>query len=152
MLSCDALFLGAALMVAGLLGLAPAIGTAGLSRSALLLAWLFIGLGHSNVLTPTGHLLRRSSTPENRPAVFAARFALSHWCWPVCYPLARALMTLGGGAGAALVGLAGLALAGPGMPPGSGPQAIRRFCRTAMTTCRPAIHICARDARMSIPS
>ncbi|TCP38101.1 MFS transporter [Rhodovulum marinum] len=102
---------GAALMVAELLGLAPAIGTAGLNWSALLLAWLVFGFGYSSVLTPTGRLLRRSSNPEDWPAVFAAQFALSHARWLVCYPLAGALMTLLG-ATAALVVLAGLALAG----------------------------------------
>jgi hypothetical protein len=38
--------------------------------------------------TPSGRLLRRSSTAEDRPALFAAQFALSHSCWLVTYPLA----------------------------------------------------------------
>jgi len=33
-------------------------------------------------------LLRRSSHPEDRPALFAAQFALSHACWLITYPLA----------------------------------------------------------------
>jgi hypothetical protein len=33
-------------------------------------------------------LLRRSSNPEDRPALFAAQFALSHACWLLFYPLA----------------------------------------------------------------
>ncbi|WP_228300398.1 hypothetical protein [Klebsiella quasipneumoniae] len=33
-------------------------------------------------------LLRRSSAAEDRPALFAAQFALSHSCWLVTYPLA----------------------------------------------------------------
>jgi hypothetical protein len=33
-------------------------------------------------------LLRRSSHQEDRPALFAAQFALSHVCWLVTYPLA----------------------------------------------------------------
>jgi hypothetical protein len=36
----------------------------------------------------TGWSLRRSSTAEDRPALFAAQFALSHSCWLVTYPLA----------------------------------------------------------------
>jgi len=33
-------------------------------------------------------LLRRSAQPEDRPAIFAAQFALSHACWLLTYPLA----------------------------------------------------------------
>jgi len=54
----------------------------------LLLTWLLIGLGYSAVQTPSGRLLRRSAHAEDRPAVFAAQFALSHACWLVTYPLA----------------------------------------------------------------
>jgi hypothetical protein len=32
--------------------------------------------------------LRRSAHAEDRPAVFAAQFALSHACWLVTYPVA----------------------------------------------------------------
>jgi len=32
--------------------------------------------------------LRRSSHAEDRPALFAAQFALSHACWLITYPLA----------------------------------------------------------------
>ena len=38
--------------------------------------------------TPTGRLLRRSAQAEDRPALFAAQFALSHACWLLTYPLA----------------------------------------------------------------
>jgi hypothetical protein len=55
---------------------------------ALLITWVFLGLGYSSVLTPTGRLLRRSARPEDWPAVFAAQFALSHACWLLTYPLA----------------------------------------------------------------
>jgi len=47
-----------------------------------------IGIGYSLAQTPSGRLLRRSSQPEDRPAVFAAQFALSHACWLVTYPAA----------------------------------------------------------------
>jgi predicted MFS family arabinose efflux permease len=50
--------------------------------------WLVIGFGYSLTQTPTGRLLRRSAQPEDRPAVFAAQFALSHACWLLTYPLA----------------------------------------------------------------
>ena len=52
-----------------------------------------MGLGYSAVLTPSGRLLRRSSHPADRPALFAAQFALSHACWLVSYPMSGWLMT-----------------------------------------------------------
>jgi hypothetical protein len=55
---------------------------------ALLLTWTLLGIGYSAVMTPSGRLLRRSAQPADRPAVFAAQFALSHACWLLTYPLA----------------------------------------------------------------
>lgn len=55
---------------------------------ALLATWLLLGVGYSAVMTPSGRLLRRSAQPADRPAVFAAQFALSHACWLFTYPLA----------------------------------------------------------------
>lgn len=54
----------------------------------LLPLWFLLGAANSAVLTPTGRLLRRSAHAEDRPAVFAAQFALSHACWLAAYPLA----------------------------------------------------------------
>jgi hypothetical protein len=45
-------------------------------------------MGSSAVQTPTGRLLRRSAHQADRPALFAAQFALSHACWLLTYPLA----------------------------------------------------------------
>lgn len=84
---------GAWTMVAALLGVAAAILTVGLSWPLLLAGWLIIGLGYSTVQTPSGRLLRRSAHAEDRPAVFAAQFALSHACWLLSYPLSGWLMT-----------------------------------------------------------
>lgn len=50
--------------------------------------WFSLGLGCSIVLVPAGRLLRRSSHEGDRPALYAAQFALSHACWLVTYPLA----------------------------------------------------------------
>ncbi|MDE9451300.1 MFS transporter [Aliiroseovarius sp. Z3] len=50
--------------------------------------WAFFGLLYSAILTPSGRLLRISAHSEDRPALFAAQFALSHACWLVTYPLA----------------------------------------------------------------
>ncbi len=49
------------------------------------LLWLLLALGCSLTLTPSGRLLRRSSSPEDRPALFAAQFALSHVCRLITY-------------------------------------------------------------------
>ncbi|MFP4538564.1 MAG: MFS transporter, partial [Dichotomicrobium sp.] len=79
---------GGASLVAGLviLSLVPISGQAG--WFGLLVIWFVLGLGSSAILTPAGRLLRRSSHQENRPALFAAQFALSHACWLLTYPLA----------------------------------------------------------------
>lgn len=98
---------GAALMTASLLGLAAWNGLAGLSWSALLAAWALIGLGYSAVMTPSGRLLRRSAKAPDRPALFAAQFALSHACWLITYPLSGWMMTRFG-TGTTLITLAAL--------------------------------------------
>ena len=94
---------GAWLMVVALFGIAAGIIGFGLCWPLLLAIWLLIGLGNSAVLTPSGRLLRRSAHPEDRPAVFAAQFALSHACWLLTYPLAGWLMTAFGTVPALLV-------------------------------------------------
>ncbi|QBM75941.1 MFS transporter [Sphingomonas sp. AAP5] len=53
----------------------------------LLAGWLVMGIAYSASVTPSGRLLRRSANADDRPALFAAQFALSHVCWLVCYPL-----------------------------------------------------------------
>lgn len=78
-----AMLAGAALLV-----LALAVGPLVTNFEILLPLWLVIGLGYSLTQTPSGRLLRRSSQPEDRPAVFAAQFTLSHACWLVTYPVA----------------------------------------------------------------
>ncbi len=78
-----AMLAGAAVLVAALF-----IGVFVPSFALLLPLWLAIGLGYSLTQTPSGRLLRRSSQPEDRPALFAAQFALSHAGWLITYPLA----------------------------------------------------------------
>lgn len=63
-------------------------GTSGRLQYALLPTWVLLGVGYSAVMTPSGRLLRRSAEAADRPAVFAAQFALSHACWLLTYPLA----------------------------------------------------------------
>jgi MFS family permease len=55
---------------------------------AFLALWAASGMLYSAILTPSGRLLRRSSNAEDRPALFAAQFALSHAAWLATYPLA----------------------------------------------------------------
>jgi MFS family permease len=77
-------------MLSGASALAVATMMAALipSYGLLLGLWFVIGAGYSMAQTPSGRLLRRSAHPEDRPALFAAQFALSHACWLVTYPLA----------------------------------------------------------------
>ncbi len=55
---------------------------------AMLAVWAGFGALNAAVLTPAGRLLKRSSGPEDRPALFTAHFALSHACWLLAYPAA----------------------------------------------------------------
>ena len=105
------MILGAAILVAALLGLAVLTAINGVTWYPLLAGWLVIGVGYSTVLTPSGRLIKRSAHAEDRPAVFAAQFALSHACWLLAYPLAGWLIT-DFGAATALAVLALLAAAG----------------------------------------
>ena len=94
---------GAALMVAGV-ALVPLVG----GFVMLLALWALIGFGFSFTQTPIGLIINRSARAEDRGAVFAAQFALSHACWLVTYPLAG---WVGAGAG---LSVAALTLAGIG--------------------------------------
>lgn len=78
-----AMLAGGAVLVAGLI-----LGTFVSSYPALILLWLVLGAGYSLAQTPSGRILRRSSSAQDRPALFAAQFALSHACWLITYPLA----------------------------------------------------------------
>jgi MFS family permease len=86
-----------AVLAAALLAGVPMTTLLGTARwPALLVLWAVIGAGSALVLTPGGRLLRRSATPADLPALFAADFSLSHACWLVCYPLAGWLATHAG--------------------------------------------------------
>jgi MFS family permease len=87
---------GAALPII-LLATAIVIGWAGGTAqwNTLLTMWVLLGAATSTILTPSARLLRRNSTEQNRPAVFAAQFSLSHACWLLTYPLAGWLGFIG---------------------------------------------------------
>ncbi|MBN9670846.1 MFS transporter [Roseibium aggregatum] len=110
---------GAALLAAGTL-----TGPFATSLTAVMALWLILGFGFSLTQTPSGRLLRRSAHAEDRPALFAAQFALSHACWLIAYPLAgRFGAALGLDttfvlmAGLATVGVAGALLLWPAKEP-----------------------------------
>ena len=74
---------GGVVLTTGLL-----LGLTAPGLQALLPIWLLLGVGASLIPTPTGRLLRRSTHDGDRPALYAAQFALSHACWLIAYPLA----------------------------------------------------------------
>jgi hypothetical protein len=74
---------GAALLVVCLGG-----GASAANYAMVAVIWALIGVARSMVLTPSDRLLRRSSHSVDRPAVYAAQFALTHACWLVTYPVA----------------------------------------------------------------
>jgi MFS family permease len=77
------MLVGAGLMLAGVAAVPLAGGLA-----ALMTFWAVVGFGFALTQTPIGRILNRSARAEDRPAVFAAQFALSHAAWLVTYPLA----------------------------------------------------------------
>lgn len=72
----------------GILGVGLLLGLSEPGLMALLPVWFVLGVGSSLVQTPAGRLLRRSAHEGDRPAVYAAQFALSHACWLIAYPAA----------------------------------------------------------------
>ncbi len=119
------LTLGLALL-AGLSAIAPSNAT---YWHMLLGGWLVLGIAYSMSVTPGGRLLRRSANSEDRPALFAAQFALSHVCWLIAYPLvgqlgARAGMSaaFGGMALLAALGVIAALLLWPAQDPDAVPH------------------------------
>ena len=99
----------------------------------LLPLWGVLGLGYGVSQTPSGRLLRRSAAPEDRPALFAAQFALSHACWLITYPLAGWLGAAAGlPATSAVLALiaTGAAVAAAGLWPRHDPNMIEHEHRT----------------------
>lgn len=84
---------GASCLIVVMLGLALGMALSGPTWKLLLVGWIAIGIDYSAILTPSGRLLKRSTNPEDRPAVYAAQFALSHACWLLTYPLSGWLIT-----------------------------------------------------------
>ena len=87
------MFTGVALMPVGLAAAAGVMSLLAVDMQwgMLIIVWLVLGGGTSLVLTPAARLLRRASTQQSRPAVFAAQFSLSHACFLLTYPAAGLL-------------------------------------------------------------
>lgn len=98
---------GALALTIGLV-LGPLVAT---TYPGLLALWVVLGCSYSLTLTPVGRVLRRSAHAEDRPALFAAQFTLSHACWLIAYPLAG-YIGASSGVGAAFWSLAALSGAG----------------------------------------
>ncbi|MGE0530776.1 MAG: MFS transporter [Hyphomonadaceae bacterium] len=90
------------------LAFGPAAAT---SYPGLLVLWTILGCSYSLTLTPVGRVLRRSAHAEDRPALFAAQFALSHTCWLIAYPVAG-YVSASADTSAAFWSLAGLCAVG----------------------------------------
>ena len=109
----NVMIFGAAMLAAMLaaIGLILPGLTHGAIWPVLLAGWLGMGIAYSLCVTPSGRLLKRSSGENDRPALFAAQFALSHVSWLIAYPVAG---QVGAGAGMvpAFLFLAGLAAIG----------------------------------------
>lgn len=77
-------------MLTGALILIVAMALAGTGPGLVagLVIWVALGAGASFIQTPSGLLITRSCHEEDRPALFAAQFALSHSAWLLAYPLA----------------------------------------------------------------
>ncbi|MCH7862531.1 MAG: MFS transporter [Proteobacteria bacterium] len=108
------IMIGAAALLTIALGALAAIGAtmpAGQVGWPILLAsWPILGIAYSMSITPSGRLLKRSANADDRPALFAAQFALSHVCWLIAYPLVGQLGAHAGmpAAFAAMAVLAGI--------------------------------------------
>ncbi len=102
---------GATLATATMATAALLSATVPMSLTMLTALWALVGFGYSSTLTPSGRLLTRSAHPEDRAAVFAAQFTLSHACWLVLYPLSGWLLTQHG-ATVTMAALTVLALGG----------------------------------------
>lgn len=90
-------------LTAGLSAMGALFRFGGAMWPVLLGGWFVLGIAYSMSVTPSGRLLRRSANAEDRPALFAAQFALSHGCWLICYPLAGQMGAQAGQAAAFLV-------------------------------------------------
>ena len=82
------MLLAATVLTVGLGVMAAAFASGFVTWPVVLTGWIVLGIAYSMSVTPSGRLLKRSAGDSDRPAIFAAQFALSHAAWLLCYPLA----------------------------------------------------------------
>jgi predicted MFS family arabinose efflux permease len=102
------------ILLAGAVVMSVALGAGAFlvrDYASLLLLWGILGAGYSLTMTPVGRVLRRSSHAEDRAALFAAQFALSHGAWLIAYPLSG-FVSASFGTSAAFAALCALCLTG----------------------------------------
>ncbi|MCD0444707.1 MFS transporter [Glycomyces sp. A-F 0318] len=97
-------------LAAGLVALTAALAAGAFGWAGLLALWAVLGIATGAILTPTGRIVTASSTPNDRPAAFAAQFSLSHGWFLITYPAAGWLAAQAG-TGAAAGALAAVAVA-----------------------------------------
>lgn len=85
------MFIGSVILI-----IAMGLAATGPGLVAGLAIWVALGAGASFIQTPSSLLITRSCHEEDRPALFAAQFALSHSAWLLAYPLAGNLGALVG--------------------------------------------------------
>ena len=78
----------ATLLTIGLVVMVAAFASGFATWPVVLAGWIVLGIAYSMSVTPSGRLLKRSAGDSDRPAIFAAQFALSHAAWLLCSPLA----------------------------------------------------------------
>lgn len=80
---------GGAAAVVGLVFTALVMSASDVVAWPMLLGiWALMGAGNACILTAAPRLVRRNASTPERPAAFAAQFALSHACFIITYPLA----------------------------------------------------------------
>ena len=127
-------------MLAGAAGMIAAVALTPLMPGlvSLMILWALIGFGFAFSQNPNGRILNRSAHAVDRPAVFAARLALSHAAWLVTYPLTGWIGKTCGLPQAALglVALGAVAMTEVRQPRATGPTAYALRDRQAMATAR----------------
>jgi len=87
-----------AVMLAGGLALGPVLAFGALMPGfwGLVVLWFAVGAMLGLAMTPAGLVITRTTAPEDRTAVFAAQYALSHACWLFAYPFVGWIVTATG--------------------------------------------------------
>ncbi|WP_082599085.1 MFS transporter [Yonghaparkia sp. Soil809] len=94
---------GAAIVPVALAATAALALTGALTLPLVIVLWFVLGAASSAISTPSARIIRREVEPDDRPAVFAARFSSSHAWYAVTYPIAGLVGSAAGPAAATAV-------------------------------------------------